>query len=504
VRAKAELLAAFLICFNLNVLGQVYFDSIYNSGVFNITSEGIWGSVVKNDLGYVFLSFARDQGLYESRTWLVQTDYFGQQVQNSLNGVGIQIFMPADLIINENGYIGLSSYFETAIGNELSQYSMHKFDSNLSTSWIKYFGDSVRNDYAQQLIQCHDGSFLLVGQSSNSAITTADMYIVRTDSIGNQLWEKYYGGNSWEAALSAVQTPDSGFLLLGWTRSYGAGQRDFYLVKTDSVGNQEWQKTYGDAGFDSGSCIIALNDGNYLLAGYRNLNETRQGYLYKIDPTGAVIWENGYGDTTTTEEFKKVLELPDGSIVAAGLYDPYGASTSQSNNGGLLVKTDSEGNELWRRVYQKNNNTDLFYSVLLANDGGFLLSGQARNAETNSQDAWLLKVDSVGCPYPDCLVGIDEAEPSKVVVDVWPNPAGEYVRLQVTGNRSPQEASVWVTDMQGHTIQPEYEIASEYLAMTGLNGQYLEIDVRNWSDGLYIFTISNGTERARVRVVVQH
>jgi hypothetical protein len=101
-------------------------------------------------------------------------------------------------------------------------------------------------------------------------------------------------------------------------------------------------------------------------------------------------------------------------------------------------------------------------------------------------------------------VGVDEVETGKVVVDVWPNPAGEYVRLQVTGNRSQQEASVRVTDMQGHTIQPEYEIASEDLAMTGLNGQYLEIDVRNWSDGLYIFTVNNGTDRARVRVVVQH
>jgi hypothetical protein len=364
----------------------------------------------------------------------------------------------------------------------------------------RFYGLPERTEIIPAITICMNASIamggqVMVGQNQN---LQGDGYLEKIDSNGIGLWSQSYGGPEYDGFQSILQTPDSGFLLLGWTRSYGAGQRDFYLVKTDSVGNQLWQKTYGGSGDEGGSCIIALNDGNYLLTG-GGWNATATGSvgrLYKIDPSGVVIWAKTYEHDPDNYLFKSI-ELQDGSIVSTGL-------TNNTDDAGWLLKTDADGNELWQRKYNKNNNTDLFYSVLLANDGGFLLSGQARNAETNSQDAWLLKVDSVGCPYPDCLVGVDEAEPTKVVVDVWPNPAGEYVRLQVTGNRSQQEASVWVTDMQGHTIQPEYEIASEDLAMTGLNGQYLEIDVRNWSDGLYIFTINNGTERARVRVVVQH
>ncbi len=85
-----------------------------------------------------------------------------------------------------------------------------------------------------------------------------------------------------------------------------------------------------------------------------------------------------------------------------------------------------------------------------------------------------------------------------MVVDVWPNPAGEYVRLQVTGNRKQHEMRITVTDMQGRSYSPPA------LGGSGVVGTYLEIDVRNWPNGLYIITVENGNERARVRVMVQH
>jgi hypothetical protein len=222
--------------------------------------------------------------------------------------------------------------------------------------WRQVYGLPNRTETPQRFVRCSDGGYAIVGQVvlPQGENGNGQVYLIRTDSLGNQLWEQMYGGSLYESGSDLIETLDGGFLLLGWTRSYRIRRTEtFYLVKTDNVGSLQWDRTYGDSYFDSGSSIIGLSDGNYLLGGYRNLNEKRQGYLYKIDATGAVIWENDFGDDGTTEEFNGILELPNGDIAAVGLYDPYGAAP-QSDNGGLLVRINNEGEEIWRRVYQKN------------------------------------------------------------------------------------------------------------------------------------------------------
>jgi hypothetical protein len=478
-----------LFFFSTQAKGQIYFDSLYNSGLFSITNEGIWGGVLPINEGYVYLSFARDQGLFTSNTWIVQTDLTGHMIQSNFNGTQEQIFMPTALITNGAGYLGLSTYSEMDTDLERNQFSLHNFNTINSTDWVKFFGDSLRNDNARELIRCNDGGLLLVGQSTDYSSSTADMYIVKTDSIGNQLWEKYYGGNSWEAALSAVQTPDSGFLLLGWTRSYGAGQRDFYLVKTDSVGNQEWMKTYGEASNDGGAGILELADGNYLLIGGSSPDGvTSVGRIYKVDPVGTVIWQKNYAMQSGNSLFKTV-ELADGSLVSAGL-----TTTSGESNAGYLIKTDSEGTLLWQRKYNKSNSVDLFYSILATDDGGFLLSGQANDANGN-QDAWLLKVDSVGCPYPNCLVGIDETEKTKVVVDVWPNPASEVVNVQL---QQPGRAQITIIDMAGRSYFPAV------VERSGVVGPYMQYDVSALPNGVYVLSVVQTEMKTSLKIVVQH
>jgi hypothetical protein len=405
----------------------------------------------------MFVSFTNDNTSGTSRLWLARTDAEGLIEQSTFYGNTNEAFWPQTLLPHREGFVAVSSYVNQDSVEISGSIALIRWDSNMQPEWMRLYGTLERAEYAIDAIVCQDSGFLLFGQSVNVPETEADLYAVRTDSLGIQLWERRYGGGTYDACASAVETPDGGFLLLGWTRSYGAGQRDFYLVKTDSLGEQEWQQTYGDEGFDSGSGIISLSDGNYLLAGYRNLSERRQGYLYKIDPTGTVIWENEYGDSNTTEEFNKVIELPNGDIVAAGLYDPYGASVEQSDNGGLLVKVDSEGNELLRRVYQKNEDTDLFYSVLLAEDGGFLLSGQARDSLGLSQDAWLLKVDSMGCAFPNCPawvgVGVDEVEESETMVTVFPNPFSNNFNLSYSLPSEAQNLQVEVFDLIGRSVK---------------------------------------------------
>jgi len=474
-----------VLLLSLGTKGQTYFEGLYGDPA---TASGI-GPERLAHFGDSYLVWSNKFSFQTFRfaLWSFTVDMEGNLTQEMQPETPDSISDQAGklLVINDTMIVGLSQQ------RVLSQPSSEQGDMVLTclspmgqVYWRQVYGLPDRTENPTRFIRCSNGGYAIVGQVvlPQGPDGSGMVYLIRTDSLGNPLWERMYGGSLYDAGNDLIETPDGGFMLLGWTRSFGAGNRDFYLVKTDSLGNQQWQKTYGDANFDSGHSIIVLSDGTYLLGGYRNLNERRQGYLYKVDELGTVIWENDYGDDTTTEEFHKILELPNGDIVAAGLYDPYGAAP-QSDNGGLLVRITGEGDEIWRRVYQKNQYTDLFYSVLATEDGGFLLGGQAWNEETSSQDAWLLKVDSVGCPYPNCITGMDEQESRVAVVDVWPNPCTDVLHMEMSGNSGQLE--VQVLDISGREVlrHTQHEARGT-------------LDVGHWQSGVYVLRGMDGSGRS--------
>jgi hypothetical protein len=459
------------------VQGQpVYFDWLYDSGEFPSSNEGIWGGTVATQDGYMFASFAKDNSSGTSRVWLVRTDQEGDIVQTAIYGNDHESFRPQTLLSHMGGHVAVSSYVNQDSVEISSNFALIRWNQDMEVEWMRNYGTIERRESPSDAIICSDKGLLLLGQSVPIPDTEADMYVVRTDSLGNQLWTRRYGGSNYEGCQSAVETPDGGFLLLGWTRSFGAGQRDWYLIKTDSLGSQQWQRTYGDANNQSGSSIISTEDGNYLMCGGGGNGSAR---MIKVDIQGNIIWEEDYGhpEGTGSNYLFKVIELPDKSIVACGL-----TNNPTDGDAGWLVKVDSEGNELWQRKFNKNQYTDLFYSVLATEDGGFLLSGQARNAETMSQDAWLLKVDSVGCAYPNCITGIDEAEPTKVMVDVWPNPVEDMLNVEIAGSSG--RLDMQVLDISGR----------EVLRFTQYDRR-ATLDTGHWNSGVYILKGSDDKGR---------
>ena len=155
------------------------------------------------------------------------------------------------------------------------------------------------------------------------------------------------------------------------------------------------------------------------------------------------------------------------------------------------MKTDSGGNVIWHREYNKNQHNDLFYSVLATDDGGFLLSGQAMNLENSSQDAWLLKVDLVGCPYLNCLVGIEENEEKTVLVNVWPNPVAEQLNIEW---QKSEMATIQLYDLSGRII----------LTQAGGYQQMEQLDVSLMPNGLYILHLKQGNSHISMRISIQH
>ncbi len=346
----------------------------------------------------------------------------------------------------------------------------------------KNYGDSVNDEQVFYVINTYDKGFLIVGQSVVPASVSADMYAVKVDSAGNFEWDKYYGGSNFEGASSVIQTPDSGYLVLGFTQSFGPNTK-WYLVKTDKYGNQEWDKRYSSNDNQSGWGITKLNDGNYLMAGGGSDGNAR---IIKINPTGDIIWQRTYSNPNSEANyFYWARELPDKSIVAVG-----GTNNMTEIDAGWIVKIDSVGTKLWERKYNKTENVDLFYDFIKTDDGGFLLAGLAWNTSSSSQDAWLLRVDSLGCAYEDCTVGIDD-EGIKVLVDVYPNPAGEVLNLELQEVRKVYE--VELTDINGQVVYK-----------SEIRNHKSEIAVSGFANGIYLLTLQNEEERVTVKVVVQH
>jgi len=465
-----------------HVHGQVYFEGLYGdipSGQ-GIATDGTlateggylsWSNSYGNLMPYLFRVDAEGVLLHEM--FMEQPDSIDCLTQNLI-------------AISDTLFVGVVSIKNHQHPLEIrGDYGLVNFSINGHLSWQFTYGNSDRKEIPQRAIRTSDGGFAMSGQSVSGIDPNDDgeAYLIRIDALGNALWEQNYGGTLYDAASDLIQTLDGGFLILGWTRSFGEGERDFYLVKTDSLGNQQWQRTYGNSGNEGGWSIMRLTNGNYILTGGGSDDGvTSHGRLYEVDPTGEVVWQRNYAMQSGNSLFK-TLEMEDGSLVSVGL-----TTTSGEGNAGWLIKTDSEGIAQWQRKYNKNENTDLFYSLLATEDGGFLLSGQAVNEETNSQDAWLLKVDSVGCAYPNCIVGVDEAEPSKVMVDVWPNPTTDFLNIEL--------------QQQGVAEVQLYDMAGKLLFQKQTTQLREVIDVSALESGLYLLSVLQGDMKTTVKVMV--
>jgi len=452
--------------------GQQYFEGLFGG---EDSGNGIAsGGTVRTEEGYLTLSYKLRNGV--SRPFIFCIDTEGLQTDSLSFAQADTVYrMSLNLLdIGDQSYVGLSSW------RNLNQESpiwgdchLFRFDAHGQVEWESNLGEPDRREIPQRVVSTADGGFAIAGQAIQGVSQDAngDAYLIRTDALGNALWEQTYGGTLYDAASDLVQTPDGGFLLLGWTRSFGAGQRDFYLVKTDSLGYQQWQRTYGGGGVKAGHLSFPLQMVTiYCRGGGTDDGVTSRGQHYEVTPTGNVVWHEKYASGEMPKGyFFKSIQLSDGSIVSCGLAE----NTATGGNAGWILKTTATGGLLWQRVFDKNQHTDLFYSVLLSDDGGFLLSGQAVNLETMSQDAWLLKVDSVGCPYPNCLVGVDELDSREVVVDVWPNPVEDILNVEMVG--SPTRLELQVIDISGREI----------LRFTQYDRR-ATLDTGHWNSGVYI------------------
>lgn len=467
---------AILVCGNaLFASGQIYFDNLYqyDDRVEGISTDG----TVKLSDGYVSWVYTSPVAESYGNIGLLLTDFTGNMVGSyELPLVDTIRERGRNIIALDDTTLIALSFEQILTATTPGDMVLRKLNRYGVVDWKQTYGSPGQLDVAQRLSLTNDGGFIMAGQITIEGQNgqEADGWLVKADANGNQQWEQTYGGSDYDAISDVKETPDGGFLLLGWTRSFGAGQKEWYLVKTDAQGNEEWSETYGDSNNQSGASIVESPNGSYVLVGGGGQGNAR---IIRIDASGNVIWQETYAhpEGSGSNYLFDCLVRPDSTIVAVG-----GSNNSGDGDAGWLIKTDSDGNLLWQRKYNKNQYTDLFYSLLETDDGGFLLSGQAINEQTNSQDAWLLKVDSVGCTFPNCITGIDQAEKT-IVVDVWPNPATDVLNIEKVSSSKQLDISVF--DLSGRSVPLSKGVAgTAQLSRQGIH----TFDVSHWKSGIYV------------------
>jgi hypothetical protein len=264
------------------------------------------------------------------------------------------------------------------------------------------------NDHASSVQQTSDGGYIVAGRTNSFGAGNYDAFLVKTDANGNLEWAKTYGGTSADFAYSVQQTSDGGYILTGYTESFGAGGRDIFLIKTDANGNLEWAKTYGGTAWDEARSVQQTSDGGYIVAGYtRSFGPVWNGefFLIKTDANGNLQWAKTYGGLGW-DQASSVQQTSDGGYIVAGFTAAFGAGAYDL----FLIKTDADGNVEWAKTYG-GTSYDVASSVQQTSDYGYIVAGFTASFGAGFYDAFLVKTDANGGMGPSCSI-VQNANPT--------------------------------------------------------------------------------------------
>ncbi|MCB0808940.1 MAG: T9SS type A sorting domain-containing protein [Flavobacteriales bacterium] len=337
-----------------------------------------------------------------------------------------------------------------------------------------------------------DGGALLVGAYVVNG-TSSNAYAVRVDANGDTLWTRTYGGpNTAETAFCARGTPDGGFILSG-TQLLPGSDIEMLLLKLDSAGNLEWQEHYGSPWVDGVAFVEVLPQGGYIMAGAERAAAAYSAIrpvLYRLDDGGNELWSVHYLDSTLRDFFTVPVLMADGGYTIAG--------TGQGDGQilGMLMRTDSLGNTLWKRSYSTNAVRDHYiYDLRRTLDGGFIMAGTAWDSLLVSQDAWLIKTDSFGCLVPGCQIfdGLQEQLTDlSASLAIYPNPAQDHVNVQLelpATLRVQGPLRLAVTSLDGRLVH-ERQVP---LAFGPLPFANCLLPTASWPSGTYFVHLLEGT-----------
>lgn len=385
-------------------------------------------------------------------------------------------------------------------------YWIVKLDTVGDLVWQKSFGGEW-TEQAFCIQQTNDDGFIIAGYtnsidgffSGNHGLH--DYYILKLDPNGNLIWQKLYGGSGYDHARSIEQTTDGGFVIAGWSESNNGdvsgnhGSRDAWIIKTDSNGLIIWQKCFGGSSFDWANSVQQTSDGGYIVAG---VSDSQNGdvsgnhgiydyWILKLDMNGNLTWQKSLGGEGDDQAYS-TQQTYDGGYIIAGWADSKSGdvsgnhdTTSDAYSDVWLVKLDESGNLQWQKCYGGSLYEGAF-SIQQTSDSGYILAGETYSSDGDVSgyhsdsssflpDYWIVKL------LPDTTTGI--ASILNHFVSLYPNPVQS--RLTITLTAPTNQTRIQVYDVQGRMM----------LLPISFQNDEAQLQTDNLPDGFYTLIITD-------------
>jgi hypothetical protein len=356
---------------------------------------GTGETIQTSDGGFAISGDTNSSGAGGMDFWLIRTDADGNMLWNKTYGGALDEVCGDMCESSDGGYTIAGGTYSFGAGDQ--DFYLVKTDSSGNMQWNNTYG-GTGNEWTTSVVQTFDGGYAMFGFTESFGAGDRDFYLVKTDVSGNMQWNKTYGGTGNEYdGYALVQTNDGGYTMVGSTNSFGAGNYDVWLVKTDASGNMQWNKTYGGTGIDNGHALIQTSDGGYAIPGYTTSFGGVKAYLVKTDASGNMQWNKTYS-TLIADLGLHVIQTADGGYAIVGWNYANGQDLT-------LYKTDATGNLQWNMTYG-GTGIEYGFALLQTSDGGYLLTGNTDSIGAGGTDVWLVKVDEYGVIPEGLSVGV--------------------------------------------------------------------------------------------------
>jgi len=473
-----------------------------------------WSVAQTSDGGYIVAGYTSSFGEGEEDVYLVKTSAIGETLWTRTYG-GSYFYLGYSVAQTSDGGYIVAGYTESFGAGGLDVYLV-KTDAVGDIIWTRTYGGSGY-DVGYSVAQTSDGGYIVAGETESFGAGGYDVYLVKTDSVGDTIWTRTYGGSDDDEGYSVAQTSDGGYIVAGRTYSFGVGSWDVYFVKTDAVGDTIWTRTYGGSSADYGYSVTQTSDGGYIVAGFTYSFGAGGADVYLV-MTGAVgdtIWTRTYGGSYW-DYGRSVAQTSDGGYIVAGVTWSFGVDSADV----YLVKTDAVGDTIWTRAYG-GSGYDWGYSVAQTSDGGYIVAGYTRSFGAGSYDVYLVKTDSLG------YTGIEEnspsAKPEAFTLSAHPNPFNSAVTINVNFSpcqggdvRRTEGVNIEIFDLNGRRLETLRPSATSGTGPSGLEkggtnstplhkggqgGSYVWQPSPSIGSGVYLVRATVGDESTSKRIV---
>jgi len=439
-----------------------------NQGGCNNTGDV--GRVVEStdDGGFIISGWTNSYGVDNTDIWIVSTDAWGNEIWSyalTVNDTADEAVYDMNKT-DDGGFIltGITEVIycagghgaEFACGGKVLLVRTNEFGDTLWTR--KYDGGDLGWSEGNSVQQTSDGGFVVVGRTDTEENGT-DVWMSLTDDRGKIVWTRIFGNTGYDEGRSVQQTDDGGFILTGLTQSTGDDPQKMWLIRTNELGDTLWTGKYLEGDWSEGRSVLQTDDGGFVVAGTVESWNNNAGVKLLIPPAleeylkisnkekDIVLRKDELMTLNETEIVNLFPEIANKVNISSKTYrdiEHYKSVIQQDKiiegRDAWLIRTNELGDILWTGIYG-GPDWDNIHSLSPTSDGGYILAGEKYVEATESQDIWLIRVNSNGDTLWTTTVGDNALE---VAYDVKETSDNGYIVTAMKHNRELEVDQTWL------------------------------------------------------------